>query len=614
MCGIGGVYFYKETIAIEKYDIRKMLDALKHRGPDAQRIKKMNDRLTFVHTRLSIVDPSEEASQPMVDEIGSVIVYNGEIYNYKEIQNPSITYKTKSDTEVLLKGMIEEKYEFLEKVSGMYALAFWDEQENALIIARDNVGIKPLYYMDDGSKIIFASEIKAIIAIYEEVNLDKDSIDEYFQLGYINTPNTAFSEIKQLGAGEILKYNKHGKQLINKITKIKNKEIEKSYEKTYARLISEEVNKHIAGETLVTILLSGGIDSTTLSMYGKKTNRDIEASFLKQSNGNFDESLKAREVANELGIKLNVFEETKHTLDKLKKIVFYSDDLICDPALMSNFDICRNISKEYKVGISGDGADELFLGYHVHIATLLASNKLFIYLFGSSLNIIRKVLKLFAHKESEYPLKMKLERFLRFYKVQFPLNHLLWRMPVIDTKIFNKQFNFPTERIKEAYKLTGVSKSSEMMRCDMKTYLEGNILKKVDRMSMANSVEMRVPFLSEKMISFAENLPLSQKIGRLGQKHIMKKILKKNLSKKIWKQGKVGFGSRLDEIVESKEIHLYLLDRKQKYFLNIIKQYELKNLLAKKNKSYNEQYQLFSILIFKLWIEGIYENYLQVKN
>ncbi len=599
MCGVGGVYNFNTADKVDISHINKMQSKLLHRGPDFQDTVEISQNNIMFHNRLSIIDLSKAANQPFISSRKSVLSFNGEIYNHEDLRLTHLKYETSSDTEVLLNGLDHSGVEFLNGIDGMYAFAYWNNDAKTLSLSRDHVGIKPLYYYLDEDKLVYASEIKSILE-YSGVSreLDDDGIREYFKLGYIRCPNTGIKNIKQLFPGETIVFGEKG--LISKIQrkKIEFKVTGNDWDKEFERVLSKSTRSHLVADVPVTVFLSGGLDSTAIAESLKNSGEYSVTTFV-HNTGAFCEKDKAKLVANKLNKNLKEIELKKNEAISFRRIAYFADDLICDPALVSNYKLFNGVSKLQKVGVSGDGADELFLGYHTYFATILA-NSFFLKLTYPFLAILKYVLNLISFSHSKYPLVMLIEKFLDQKDKDFPFNHLMWRSPGIEDLLIEN------EEIKSEI-IEVQSLKREMSELDIKTYLEGNILKKVDRMSMANSFEARVPYLSSEMISFSRALPMEHKMKFHRQKIILRRFLaNKMYPKNIWKQKKMGFGVNLEEFIRND--HLEFLGLSHSTLERYIDKYKLTALLAKKSKNYVDYYKIYSVLMFKLWLEEIAES------
>lgn len=588
MCGIGGIYYFKNSPGREQLSksLASMMSTLVHRGPDSQNLKLINDRLGFFHTRLNIIDPEARSDQPMFTENKSVITYNGEIYNFDDLRYADIAYRTQSDTEVMLTGLERENSDFLDKTNGMYSFAFWNEQKQELVLGRDPVGIKPLYYYLDVEKLIFASEIKAISVLDNiDRSLNSNIVHQYFSLGFIVGNNSALSNVKQLPPGAVARI----KENELKIETGKSWKISASDRTEYESFLKKCSQRRLVSDVPLTAFLSGGIDSASLAV--ALADKDVTFSTLDLKGSGFSEIDKAEEVTKLLNLKQHSFEQNSLSFEDLKKIIYYADDLICDPALISNYQLYESVSKEFKVGLSGDGADELFLGYHAHFATYL-TERYNLGVLGTGFSLLGLIIEAFESPR-KYQTSEKLKRFGIYSKRKFPNNHLMWRSPGVDDLLIDQgEFTYTGNTFSDQ------PLDKRMSLVDLVTYLEGNILKKVDRMSMAHSMEVRVPFLDREMIEFALGLDMNYKMDLKSQKILMRKYLKNRLPKSIYAQEKTGFGSALDIVLDREKIKTELFDSGCVFF-----DFVSKKRLEDRFDSLNA-YQIFCFYVFGQWLNN----------
>lgn len=595
MCGIGGIFYSRKHKP--NGDLYQILDAmgkrLAHRGPDSEEILILPSGGIF-HRRLSIIDPKARANQPFVSHGGSAFVCNGEIYNYQDLRLNNYPYQSQSDSEVLFSLLLRDGIRSLDDINGMYAFAWWDQSTEELILARDPVGIKPLYYYQDEEKLIFASEIKSILAVPGlDREISDDSVGEFLEYGYVLGNNSGFMKIKQVPPGSFLKYRK-GKIELKKYHEwfVKNFDGENSSVlSTYEAITGNAIQRRLVSDVPLTVFLSGGIDSSTIS-YFLKDKFNISFSTFALHGDKYSEVDKAKFVAEAFKLRLRRFSQREVNFKDLADIFYYADDLISDPALISNFLLYEAMGSNYRVGISGDGADELYLGYHAHYATFLTELTPL-----SSLSPFCTVLShMVRGVRGKYPLSKKLKRYGKYSKYHFPLNHLLWRSPGLE------RFRLVgSERKKSDYlqRLSSGSLGSRMTLLDLQTYLPNNILKKVDRMSMAHSMEVRVPFLDKESVNFALSLADKDKITYLKQKVVMRQFLRSKISSQIYSQAKKGFGVDLDYTIRRKYFKSFLLDH-QAVFHSYIDKKTVENEFDR-----IDNYEFFTLLSFRFWIEKI---------
>ena len=540
MCGIFGIIgeLKPETLLLGA------IDKLRHRGPDSTSIYSNKDmKICLGHTRLSIIDLSDNSNQPFwSDNEKFCIVFNGEIYNYKEIRKELIadgyTFRTQGDTEVLLKSFERWGQGCLHKLNGMFAFCIVECENNRPIksfLARDRAGEKPLYYTQNSNSFVFASELKALKNI-TKTKLNPDALNHYLGVGYLPPDMSILDGVEKLKPGH----------LIN-LCHVKNKiSIEKwwdlppidysqinSFSDALSRidsLIKDSINLRLRADVPLGILLSGGLDSTLIAFYTSLvTSQDLNTYTIEVPGLKMDESLRAANFAESIGSN-----HTNLVLDgfnnrNLGELCSYIDEPLADSSLIPSFHIYKIISEECKVAFGGDGGDEIFGGYSDYQKAF----KLHQYLQL----IPNKVTELLSLLSNYYPLSYRGRNFLNSIKGG-AFQQIIWGTPYFDIKMrenainkdlikkLSKPISFPEIELLSNFN-TGANPLDSMMRCHFKSILPDDFLFKVDRASMFNSIEMRTPFLDHRLIEFAyEKLPSHYKVTKNGSRFLQKALLK----------------------------------------------------------------------------------------
>lgn len=553
MCGIVG-YIGVDGKVVEKGVIEKMCNSIFSRGPDEQGIfAEKNVGLGM--QRLSIIDLIT-GQQPMHNEDKRFwIVFNGEIYNFrelkKELEQGGHRFITNSDTEVIVHLYEDMGHQCLDKLEGMFAIAIWDSVNEELFLARDRMGKKPLYYSYSNNVFLFASEIKAILqnqAFKKELSLP--SLRKYLFFGYVPTPNTLFSNIYKVPAGSYL-YLRKGKtpqintywkpDLNSKFERIDKREAELRC----IELLKKSVEKRMVSDVPIGTFLSGGIDSSlvTAMMCEIAGNENVNAFTIGFYEDKYNEAPYAQIVAKKLGIKNHHLEffSGNDCFHLIPEVLDYMDEPIADPSIIPTYLLSRFARKYVKVALSGDGGDELFAGYPKYFAHQIASKMDF--LCGS-------VLKQIATRVDDRNLNFLGDKKKRFFKgFQFPphIRNHFWIAPFSYERIinlFNSDFqNRLFEDIELFYDdVRSTDIVSQMLYLDMKLTFSDLFLVKVDRASMANSLEVRSPFLDSELMEFVNRLPTSFKVRRGGTKYLLKKIAVKYIPHEVVYRKKMGFG------------------------------------------------------------------------
>jgi len=615
MCGITGIVSFDKPI--EKKSLSKMLSQIKHRGPD-QRGVYIKQYVSMGIQRLSIIDVVT-GNQPIENEDGSVaVVFNGEIYNYRQLTEDLIKkghiFKTKSDTEVLV-HLYEVYGESMSKyINGMFSFAIWDRKRQLIFISRDPTGIKPLYYYQKGNELIFGSELKTILtqeSLKREINID--ALRNYSLFGYIPSNISIFKNIYKLPPGSNLIFSRNRKKIVNYFF-INPKNF--SYDQNIDKILEEAVISQSMADVPLGVFLSGGIDSSLVSYYlTQKLGKNVKSFSIRFKEKSFDESSYAKMVAKIL--KTDHYQESfssKDVYELFPAIIDKMDEPLSDPSLFPTFKLSAFARKYVKVVLSGDGGDELFGGYPTYQGHLVAEK--FNKFFSQPLVNTGLWLADFSNLSFDnYPFAETAKRFLRGINKEGIQRHLAWmslyglenllskefsRSQIFDDKLFE---NFE----KKIAKITDKTPTKYQL-LDFYTYLTDNLLVKVDRASMFNSLEVRVPFLDLKVIQYAFNSQLKH-VSLFETKIILRKLLKKHLPSSIVDRKKKGFGIPLSKWVygDLKNLVYEHLENENLYDYFDKKRIEkLRDDHMKKRQ--NNSKALWMLTIFSGWLNKWYSN------
>jgi asparagine synthase (glutamine-hydrolysing) len=582
MCGFVGVFGkYEDEINF----LQNSINVIKHRGPDFTGFYG-NDIFTVSHARLAILDLSEEANQPFKSD-NHVLAYNGEIYNHKNIRRdllPDIKYKTASDTETLFhllskSSSIETEFEHLQ---GMYAGAFYDLRKKALTLFRDNLAIKPLYiYQPNENSIAFASEIKALISLYPNLKKDADLETIGCYLQYENYPqnHTLFKSIKMLAPGSVLKYKfKDGALTLAHEHKIKLKSTYNEKPSLNSKLfidienlIVESVKRHLISDVPVGVYLSGGIDSSIVATIAAKHNSNLEGftGYFTNCNKYYDERKFARLVANNSNLKLNeVNIQPKDFLAQFDKLIYTLDSPRMGMGAFSQYVVANEAKKYATVMLAGHGGDELFAGYPIFKSLQFFQH-----------NYLQKLIRIFQFKSKELP----------------------WLINSYYEYLINKKIAFAPNLQFIKSKLTNISELSKCFYTDKESddyleelnyyyysvYLPG-LLVVEDKISMAHSIETRVPLWSQELLSYVKNISTRQKLQKGQLKYILKQIALKYIPKEVVNAPKRGFPTPLRHWFRN-ELYDFVrnrLTRNNSPLLNIFNKTDLAKLVDSHKKTY----------------------------
>lgn len=552
MCGIAGIYSFDETGKQKFPLINAAIQSLKKRGPDSVG-SSLFENLVLGHTRLSVIDTSQAASQPFADSEGRyTIVYNGEFYNYREVrknlEQEGVSFYTQSDTEVLLKLYIKEKERTPKLINGCFAFAVYDKVEDELFIARDRMGINPLVFYQGKEMFCFASEMKVLLAMGIPREIDENSLADYLRFNYIPGPHTIFKHVYKLTPGEyiIIKQGKFEKRRYYSIPKpsVIQKYSYDEAQKTLKQKLSEAVQKRLVADVPLGTFLSGGIDSSVIaSIASQFTDKLRTFSIGFKDEPFFDETSFAELVSKKIKSDHTVFKLSNNDLlENLYSVLDYIDEPFGDSSALAVHILSMHTRKEVTVALSGDGADELFAGYNKHAAHYNAINGGFtndvVRLMSPVWNILPK------SRNSRFGnLIRQLDRFSAGIKLNGSERYLRW-CSIADSKSVGRLINSEINNLAINELLISEMDFDDMntiLYHDMHIVLQNDMLHKVDMMSMANSLEVRTPFLDHEVVDFVFGLPSEFKIDGSMKKKILQDTFRNDLPEELYRRPKHGF-------------------------------------------------------------------------
>lgn len=563
MCGITGIFAFNLVGKFNKIHTAAATNALAKRGPDFHNVY-LDDWVGLGHRRLSIIDTSAVAHQPMWDETNRYcIIFNGEIFNYRELKEElvanGITFFSHSDTEVLLKLYIREKEKCLNKLNGFFAFCIYDKQEQSFFVARDRYGVKPLLYVFDEHKFIFASEMKSIIHYGIEKDVDYTSLYTYLQLNYIPAPNTILKKVKKLLPGQYMKIVSSQLSIDNYYEVPYESQAAKNNSVTYdsakqklAHLLEASVQRRLVSDVPLGAFLSGGIDSSVITGLASKHKPDLHTfSIGFRDEKFFDETEYARLVAKHFQTEHTVFSLTNNNLyEHVHSILDYIDEPFADSSAINVYILSRETRKHATVALSGDGADELLAGYNKHAAFYRILNK------GWKENLVGAfgpIWKAMPQSRNN-PLTNKARQLSRFAEgMKLSSKDRYWKWAGFADE--GKALNILSEKSRTSLSLeeyrslksvivnTIPEKESinNILLTDINLVLPNDMLTKVDLMSMANGLEVRTPFLDFEVVNFVLSLPDDYKINSSIRKRILQDTFKDLLPQQLYNRPKKGF-------------------------------------------------------------------------
>ncbi|OGZ32970.1 MAG: asparagine synthase (glutamine-hydrolyzing), partial [Candidatus Portnoybacteria bacterium RBG_13_40_8] len=620
MCGITG-YFGEGNREI----LKKMTDSLRHRGPDDEGFY-IGERIGLGHRRLSIID-LEGGHQPMTNEDKTIwVVFNGEIYNFQELkeklEKQGHQFKTKSDTEAIVHLYEEKEEEFLEELNGMFAIALWDEKKEKLILARDRLGEKPLYYVVFNQNLVFGSELKALLAHpLVKKELDLGSLAKYLIYEYAPAPHSILKDIYKLCPGEYLVY-KNNQASVKKYWEIsfdKNPEnlTKDEYLGELEKRLEGAVKKRLVADVPLGIFLSGGLDSTSLAYFAQKnSSKRIKTFSIGFVDRSFDESEYARQAARFL--KTEHYEkilEPKDCLNLIPQIADFLDEPLADASLVPTYLLSQFTREKVTVALGGDGGDELFMGYPTFQAYRL--DRIYQKIPSWLRNyFIQPLIKNLPPSFNNISFDFRLKRFIAGSSFRPEIKNQIWLgsfepaqlrdllAPSIYQQIkLNKIFE-DIENYLEGVKSKSIE--NRLIYLYLKNYLQDDILVKTDRASMAVGLEVRAPFLDYTLVDFINSLPTEYKLRGFKTKYLFKELMKNKLPQNIVYRPKKGFGLPIAKWLKN-DLKVFVLDSFSESKIKregIFNFNYIKNLLQEHFSGQKDNRKvLWTLLIFEIWLE-----------
>lgn len=560
MCGIVGVHDFAgigHQVPRDTFDA--MTDSLAHRGPDGRGVWHA-EGIALGHRRLAVLDPTPDGAQPMHSPGGdAILTYNGEIYNFRkirtELESRGHSFRTSTDTEVVLAAYREWGTDCVARFNGIFALALWDVAKRRLWLVRDRLGVKPLYYSLAGGVLRFASEIKAILADTAVVRRPSiRGLNAFLSFGYVPAPLTGFEGIEQLlPAHEAIVEN--GRVEISRYWSVSMRTIERSDDdalEEFGERFEQAVRRQLVSDVPLGSFLSGGVDSAAVAAAANGASSDRLRTFsVRFEEESFDEGTDAAASARLIGTDHREIAGSLDIAATIERLADVCEGPFSDASSLAVYALCRETSREVKVALSGDGADELLAGYATYSATVLAGG--YRKLPGWLRRIARSSVSLFEASDRRYNTRQFAERFLLGAEEGEGRDFGSWRVHLREsdkatlcrTGYFPKEdspINLYARHYWEAPEATSPLK--RMLYADLSFYLPNDMLVKVDRMSMAHGLEVRVPFLDHEFVEFCAGLP-DRFLARIPfpsqNKLILRRFLRTTLGPKVAGRKKRGF-------------------------------------------------------------------------
>lgn len=600
MCGIAGCTWEDKIL------VKKMTQAIQHRGPDD--VGLFTDKgISLGHRRLSIIDLSKKGHQPMFSEDSdAVIVFNGEIYNYpflkQDLEKKGYSFKSSSDTEAILQGYSEYGLGVLNRLDGMFAFALWDKSKKELILARDRIGKKPLYYYQKGKEFAFASEIKALLENPElDMSLSRQALSNFLTLRFSSGNSTFFSAIKKVEPGTALIIRK-GKVKLHRYWSFSQaqKEIVPSRKKIDS-LIAESVRKRLLADVPVGVFLSGGLDSSTIVSYMSRFAENIRTFSVGFKDGG-DESPYAQKVAEFYNTDHTKIMLSKDILSKLPQVVWHLDEPLADPAALPTYFLSEAVSKKVKVALSGEGGDEVFGGYDslnkiptlrkiARIPSTLSRKVISPLLAASSHALVypHKQMAALAAEITTHPRDL-VENTKRLFYFPFNASDKESLLPQLKGKVTFKTASDDCITSKKNIE-------NQVINFYFKEWLPNDLLMKVDKMSMAHGLEVRAPFLDIPLIEYYASLNIRYKYNR----SLFRSVVRDKLPPAILKRAKKGFTLPLSSWMQKKEF----IERVMPHMNDLQKRgiFEKKAFekIINRPREFRNDHRLWVLLNLELW-------------
>jgi len=624
MCGITG--FYQNNAIADKNILKKMNDRIIHRGPDDEGFY-YSGKVGLAARRLSIIDLNT-GHQPLSSQSGQCwITYNGEVYNFPDLKKDLVSrgykFKTKTDTEVIVNLYEEFGEKFVNKLRGMFAIGIYDIKKDKLILVRDHIGIKPLYYslLNDKKNLIFGSEIKSILEYpgIEKI-LDKKALDYFLTLEYIPAPFSIFKNIRKLPAGHILTFEKK-KLSIKKYWDVEKKHFSNDPEELkeiFHSILTESVKMRMISDVPLGAFLSGGIDSSSIvATMSKISDRQIKTFSIGFEEKSYSELKYSAIISKQFGTD----HYTKNLSPDIEELVFHLSEFLDEPlGDFSNFPtylVSKTAREKVTVVLSGDGGDEIFGGYEHYIAQKISGS--------IDLPFIRPFHKIFSKFTNLFPpSKLKkgfvnrIKRYSEGLGNDFRNRHFRWmiflsnyqKLRLYSDELMENDFLlglYERNPFKHYFEIGKTFNGlNNDLYLDLKTYLVDNILVKVDRMSMATSLESRVPLLDPKMVEFAFSLPPELKLKGKKTKYFLKEAMRGILPDDIIDRQKEGFSIPIKNWLKTdlKDLMMEYLSEKRVKETGLFNFSEIDKMVKEHlNNRQNHAHRLWTLILFNIWRE-----------
>lgn len=622
MCGISGIYSFVDNAEQFRPCVEKSILTLKNRGPEIQSTETKG-RVVLAHARLAILDTSSAGNQPFADQSGRyIIVFNGEFYNYQdfydELSHDGIKFQSHSDTEVLLYLYIKYGKSCVNFINGFFAFAIYDSYEETLFITRDRIGIKPLLFVRNDSFFGFSSELKGILEFPINREINQNALQTYLQFMYVPAPMTMISGVEKLDPGCSLFITKNEVQKEQYYSLVPQERCSYSYEQAQTVLVeklTESVQKRLISDVPLGTFLSGGIDSSVISTIASRYVDNLQTfSIGFKDNPFIDETKYAQLVAKKIHSQHTEIQiDNKKLEESLFEILQNIDEPFADSSSIAVHVLCKYVKPHVTVALSGDGADELFAGYHKHLAHYNQMNH-------KGLNRVASwsypILKHLPQSRSN-TLFNTFRKFVKYAEVSgLPLSDIYYRWCCFASEQEAQSLlQHPTD-VKDIlstyFAFSNDANINDILLADQKFVLPNDMLTKVDRMSMDNSLEVRVPFLDHTFVEFVNSLPAGFKINGHMKKRILQDTFRNDLPVELYNRPKKGFEVPLQQWCSTTLIDLQenLLNQSFIERQNLFNFEEISRIRQQvQSSSPNDSpMQIWALLVFQSWWKRVFED------
>lgn len=622
MCGICGLYSSGRILPEDGRLVRGMCGVMTHRGPDDEGFYA-DETAALGMRRLKIID-LVTGRQPIFNEDRSVVtVHNGEIYNFRELREELTkkghVFRTRSDTEVIVHLYEENGEDFVHSLNGMFAIALWDTRGKKMILARDRLGVKPLHYLSLKDKILFASEIKSLLESGCPREIDTAALSQFFTFEYVPAPRTIFKGIQKLLPGQMMIIADGRSRIVPywNVRYTADEPPRRNGDELAAELrerLEQSVRKRLISDVPLGVFLSGGIDSSSVTaLMSRAVSSPIKTFSIGFREKSFDELRFGRAVAEAFNTEHTEFVvESSRVKELVPVLMRYLDEPLADASIIPTYIISKLAREHVTVALAGDGGDELFGGYDTYKAYRLARlYRKFPRLVRDG--VVKKIVQGLPASKKRLSFEFKAKKFIS--GIDFPpeiANTIWWgaytpsqKRDLLSPGLASALSGDPFEPV---HHHLGVYKPEDMLDricyLDLKLYLQDDLLVKVDRMSMANSLEIRVPFLDYTFVDFATSIPNSLKLKGFTTKYILKKAMAKDLPPDILRRKKIGFDIPLGVWIQN-ELRDFAADvlspaglRKHGFFNEDFVQRILAEHLS---GAHNHRQLLWPLIIFQFW-------------